>query len=224
MDICPAQETIEALVAGRLERESRQQVQRHVTGCRTCQQRLNQLSSEARTRPAAPVPERPAARDRYMILDGVVPGAGTQVRVAYDTLLDRRITLAVLAAGPSEPDLKRVLGEAAAMARLSHPNLVTVHDMGGMDGRPYIAMELVDGKHLEEWTRQERRRFREIARVLAAAARGLAAAHAAGIVHQDVTPRKILVAAPRVLVTGFGLAAPGEEGYPTPERLRGDEV
>jgi tetratricopeptide (TPR) repeat protein len=224
MDICPAEETIVALVAGRLERESRQQLQRHVTGCRTCQQRLNQLSSEARTRPAAPVPERPAPRDRYMILDGVVPGAGTQVRVAYDTLLDRRITLALLAAEPSEPDLKRVLGEAAAMARLSHPNLVTVHDMGVMDGRPFIAMELVDGKTLDEWSRQERRRFREIARVAAAAARGLAAAHAAGIVHRDVTPRKILVAGPRVLVTGFGLAGPAEEGYPTPERLRGEEV
>src|SRR5205814_477247 len=120
------------------------------------------------------------------------------------------------------------------MARLSHPNVVKVHDVGVLEGLPYLSMELVEGVTLAVWRRQQPRSVREIARVMAAAARGLAAAHEAGIVHRDVKPHNILVAPPRVLVTDFGLSVrregegdgvvAGTPAYMAPEQFRGERV
>ena len=101
------------------------------------------------------------------------------------------------------------------MARLSHPNVVTVYDVGMWGGQPYLAMEYVKGQTLDEWGRTpggRDRRPREILAVMAAAARGLEAAHAAGIVHRDVKPQNVLVADGRVLVTDFGLSVRDDRG------------
>ena len=98
--------------------------------------------------------------------------------------------------------------EAQALARLSHPNVVAVHDVGVLDGEVFVAMELVVGATLRALARAARRaRSREILAVLRQAGEGLAAAHAAGLVHRDFKPDNVLVGDDgRVRVTDFGLA------------------
>ena len=101
----------------------------------------------------------------------------------------------------------RLLREARAIARLSHPNVVTVHDAGTVDDQVYIAMEFVDGGTLDEWMAAETRTWREILNVFLDAGRGLAAAHAAGIIHRDFKPQNVMIGRDgSVRVTDFGLA------------------
>ena len=99
------------------------------------------------------------------------------------------------------------------MARLSHPNVVTVHDAGMKDGRPYVAMEFVEGHDLRIWLKREQRTWREIVDQFVAAGDGLAAAHAAGLIHRDFKPGNVMVGNDgRVRVTDFGLARASEAG------------
>ncbi|MEJ7599444.1 MAG: protein kinase [Kofleriaceae bacterium] len=102
---------------------------------------------------------------------------------------------------------KRLLREARAMARLSHANVVTVHEVGSIGGRDFIAMELVEGETLADWLRAEPRPASAIIEAYLAAGHGLAAAHAAGIVHRDIKPHNVLRGrSGRIVVTDFGLA------------------
>ena len=101
----------------------------------------------------------------------------------------------------------RLQREAQALARLSHPNVITVHDVGVLDGEVYVAMELVEGTTLRGWLAARRRTVSEILVVLRQAGEGLAAAHDAGLVHRDFKPDNVLVGNDgRVRVTDFGLA------------------
>ena len=95
------------------------------------------------------------------------------------------------------------------MAQLAHPNVVTVFDVGSVDGRVFIAMELVEGMTLRHWLIAEHRGQNEIITTFLAAGHGLAAAHAAGLVHRDFKPDNVLIGNDgRVRVTDFGLARP----------------
>src|SRR6201999_1647532 len=110
------------------------------------------------------------------------------------------------------PDAKpRLLREAQALALLNHPNVVTVHDIGNELDRVFIAMELIDGPTLATWLTSETRSWRDIVRVLLAAGQGLAAAHAAGVIHRDFKPANVIVGKDRVVVVDFGLARTGHE-------------
>jgi serine/threonine protein kinase len=151
---------------------------------------------------------------RYVI-DRPLPGAppGTAF-IAHDTFLGRLIVLRLLAgAGPAV--------DAAAMSRLAHPNLVRVLDGGRWQGGSYLALEHIEGPSLAAWLRERRRRPAQVAAVMAAAARGLEAAHAAGVVHGRLGPDAVVVADGRVAVGGFGLVAP-PPGAPPP--TAGDDV
>src|SRR6185436_1386704 len=105
----------------------------------------------------------------------------------------------------------RLLREGQAIARLRHPNVVVIHDVGTHDGRLFIAMEHVAGSTLRTWL-ETRHSWREIVDTFAAAGRGLAAAHAAGIVHRDFKPDNVLIdASGQVVVTDFGLARASDD-------------
>jgi predicted Ser/Thr protein kinase len=157
-----------------------------------------------------------ASLGRYRLERELGEGGMGVVHAAFDPDLERRIALKVLRiATPSTEAKDRLLREARAMARLAHPNVVTVHEVGTANGRDYVAMELVDGQTLADWLRSERRRPVEIVAAFLAAGRGLAAAHAAGIVHRDFKPHNVLRDRHgRIVVTDFGLAREAQAELP----------
>jgi serine/threonine protein kinase len=138
-----------------------------------------------------------------------VLGAGGMgiVWAATDPDLERAVAIKLLrVAEGSDTQRTRLLREARAMARLKHPNVLTVYEVGTAAGTDYIAMELVEGGSLAEWLRTTRSQS-EILGALVAAGRGLAAAHEAGIIHRDFKPENVLRdARGHVFVTDFGLA------------------
>jgi serine/threonine protein kinase len=129
------------------------------------------------------------------------------VWAAIDPDLERDVAIKLLHGATNEPTLRsRLLREARAMAKLKHPNVLTVYEVGTDDNRDFIAMELVDGDSLEGWLATKPPRA-EILAALLAAGRGLVAAHAAGIVHRDFKPHNVLRSRDgHVYVTDFGLA------------------
>ncbi|WP_170135771.1 serine/threonine-protein kinase [Nannocystis exedens] len=151
------------------------------------------------------------AVDRYIVLARLGAGGMGVVYAAYDPELDRKVALKLLRARADEADARaRLLREAQAMARLQHPNVVAVFDVGAFRGHVWLAMEFVEGQALSSWSAATRRNWREVLDVLCAAGRGLAAAHAAGLVHRDVKPDNIMVGSDgRVRLMDFGLARSG---------------
>jgi serine/threonine-protein kinase len=165
---------------------------------------------------------RGASIGRYMVLNRLGQGAMGAVYTAYDPELDRRVAVKLLhTALASESGKKRLVREARALAKLSHPNVVHVYDAGEHDGDVFIAMELVEGRSLKEWVRgtanadppptlksEPRPSWKDVLRAYLDAARGLLAAHEQALIHRDVKPANILIGKDgRVRVADFGLAA-----------------
>jgi tetratricopeptide (TPR) repeat protein len=147
---------------------------------------------------------------RYRLLQLVGRGGMGDVYAAHDPELDRKIAIKIMRADTSPDDIEalRMMREAQSIARLSHPNLVTVYDVGTAAGRVFVAMELVEGDTIAAWLDRRRRPRAEILRVFIAAGRGLAAAHRAGIIHRDFKPQNVMVTPDgAVRVMDFGLAA-----------------
>ncbi|NTX05795.1 serine/threonine-protein kinase [Myxococcus sp. CA040A] len=148
---------------------------------------------------------------RYLLLRRLGQGGMGVVYAAYDPDLDRKVALKLLHPDGrhdhSEEARSRLLREAQAMARVSHPNVIPVFDVGMWGDQVFVAMELVDGGTLASWLKASPRSWREIVTRYVEAGRGLEAAHAAGLVHRDFKPANVLVSrAGRVYVTDFGLA------------------
>jgi predicted Ser/Thr protein kinase len=144
---------------------------------------------------------------RYQLIERIGAGAMGVVWRAEDRELGRKVALKLLKR-PDQSLTERLIREAQAMAQVSHPNVVTVFEVSVADGDTYIAMELVDGKSLRSWQANKGHTVPEIVEAYIAAGRGLAAAHAAGIIHRDFKPDNVLVGNDeRVRVTDFGLAA-----------------
>jgi len=177
--------------------------------------------------------ERGAPIGRYVVIDRLGEGGMGVVYSAFDPELDRKVAIKLLQAKPDGSQSKSsgeqtwLLREAQALARLAHPNVVSVHDVGTLPGdRVFVAMELVDGLTLRKWLREQERSWREVLPVLVAAGQGLAAAHAAGLVHRDFKPDNVLVGNDgRVRVMDFGLAKarPGLESGPV-ERVSASDL
>jgi tetratricopeptide (TPR) repeat protein len=147
---------------------------------------------------------------RYLVTGLIGEGGAGIVYAAYDPELDRK--LAIKLVRPLAQTQARLLREAQAMARVSHPNVVVVHDVGTFGDRVFVAMEFVDGWTLRDWIRLERRTWRQVLDVVVAAGRGLAAAHEAGFVHRDFKPDNVLISRDgNVRVTDFGLVRAGPE-------------
>ncbi|MCH9688821.1 MAG: serine/threonine-protein kinase, partial [Deltaproteobacteria bacterium] len=152
---------------------------------------------------------------RYVVLEAIGSGGMGLVLAAYDPELNRKVALKLMR--PTKRDRRReqrgkagrLLQEAQALAKLAHPNVITVYDVGTWEDRVFVAMELVEGDTLKGWLRSKKRRWDEVLAVFIPAGRGLAAAHAAGLVHRDFKPDNVLIGDDgRVRVMDFGLAAP----------------
>jgi tetratricopeptide (TPR) repeat protein/tRNA A-37 threonylcarbamoyl transferase component Bud32 len=155
---------------------------------------------------------------RYLILERVGEGGMGVVYAAWDPDLGRRVAIKLLrtdkqlADGPTRGQA-RLLREAQAMARVTHPNVISVYDVGPLDDSVFVAMEFVDGSTLRKWVKEKRRGWRELLDAFMAAGRGLAGAHAAGLVHRDFKPDNVLIGKDgRIRVTDFGLARLADEG------------
>ncbi|HVE86314.1 MAG TPA: serine/threonine-protein kinase, partial [Myxococcales bacterium] len=146
---------------------------------------------------------------RYLLLDRIGAGGAGVVYGAYDPELNRRLAIKLIHASGDEP--RRILREAQAMARVTHPNVIAVHDVGTYEEWIFLAMELVDGWTLRRWLRIRPRSWREVLEAYEQAGRGLAAAHAASLTHRDFKPDNVMVGRDgRVAVGDFGLARFGE--------------
>src|SRR5687768_12143915 len=162
-------------------------------------------------RRATPMMPRGTTVGRYILLEAVGIGGMGVVYRAFDPELDRSVAVKLIrAAEDSDESRARLLREAQAMARLSHNNVVGVHDVGTVGDQVFLAMDMLDGQTLRDWLK-ERRSWRDILRAFADAGRGLAAAHRAGLVHRDFKPSNAFVeTSGRVRLLDFGLARPAD--------------
>lgn len=150
---------------------------------------------------------------RYLIVEHVGSGGLGDVYKAYDPELDRRIAIKLLRAEVVEANRRlgdptdRLRREAQALAKLHHPNVVAVYDVGTFDGAVFIAMEFAQGLTLLPWAKAQGHNWRTIRDVFVQAGEGLAAAHDAGLVHRDFKPANVVVGDDgHVTVLDFGLA------------------
>ncbi|HUS65430.1 MAG TPA: tetratricopeptide repeat protein [Kofleriaceae bacterium] len=150
---------------------------------------------------------------RYVVLERLGAGAMGVVYAAYDYGLDRRVALKLVSDPARRSARQRLVREAQALARLSHPAVIAVHDVGTWQGGVFVAMELVEGTTLRAWLDDRPRELDEVMAVFARAGEGLAAAHAAGIVHRDFKPANVLLDRTGAARVGdFGLASIGQDG------------
>lgn len=165
-------------------------------------------------RGSAGLVHRPAPKTvgRYRIVGLLGRGGMGVVYEAFDSQLNRALAIKLVRTDRRGPRRReRILREAEAMARLSHPNVVQVFDVGTFEDQAFVAMELVQGVTLEAWRNARSRSVSGIVEKFIAAGRGLAAAHAAGLVHRDFKPSNVLVSRTGLIkVTDFGLAQLGD--------------
>ncbi|MDI1446190.1 serine/threonine-protein kinase [Polyangium sp. 6x1] len=203
------------LSVGQLDGAALAKAEEHLDTCPRCRRVVAAaLRASGAAAPAPPaLVTRGTAIGRYLVVERVGVGAMGQVFAAYDPELDRKVALKLLrfSSRPfaeEEQRRARLAREAQTLARLSHPNVVTVFDVGTWAQQAFIALEFVPGGSARAWATREPRPWREILRLWIQVGRGLAAAHAAGVVHRDLKPDNVLVRADgRAQVTDFGLAA-----------------
>ncbi len=194
-------------------------VERHIDRCGTCREQVSKLVkmvdvAQASTH-ARRGPERLESGDavgRYVVIETLGVGGMGAVYLARDPKLDRPVALKVLhpRVHARNTELQeRLQREAQLMARLNHPHVAAVHDVGSDHDRTFVVMEYLPGGTLRRWLIATHH-WREILAVFLDAGRGLAAAHAAGIVHRDFKPENVLFGHDnRVVVTDLGLAQHG---------------
>jgi len=221
---CPDDNTLAELMQGVLSVERKKKVEQHIDGCSSCSSLLVGVGRTFERGVDLPLQGK---LGRYELVSEIGRGAMGSVYSARDPLLAREVALKILHKNAGNLD------EARALARLAHPNVVAVYDVGEEDGRVWIAMERAAGETLGVWLRSSARTWEAILDVFVQAARALDAAHAAGVVHGDFKPDNVLVAPDgSVKVMDFGLARlhdvsrddrlfAGTPAYMAPEQLEG---
>jgi len=217
---CPTPAEIQAYVDREATANERTDIEQHLLDCPQCRDLLALAPSFPGDAWAPGEPLVSGLKVGRFVVDRLIGAGGMGVvYAAHDPDLDRRVALKLLRE-ESEERRERLAREAQALARVASPNVCAVYEIGSHEGRLYIAMELIEGRTLGGWARARRRDWREIVGVYAAAARGLAAAHAAGVIHRDFKPENVLVGdSGCVRVTDFGLATwrPGAAPAISPE-------
>jgi tetratricopeptide (TPR) repeat protein/predicted Ser/Thr protein kinase len=154
--------------------------------------------------------DKGAALGRYLVLERLGMGGMGVVYAAYDPQLDRKVAIKLVRparrGGSQGGGRMRLLREAQAMAKLSHPNVVAVHDVGMVDEQVFVAMAFIDGPSLRAWLEASPRSWSEVLERFRQAGRGLAAAHAHDLIHRDFKPDNVMIGGEdRVVVMDFGL-------------------
>ena len=181
---------------------------------------------DATTRPVSPAeageprtvesPRAPGEQiGRFVVLEKLGEGGMGTVYAAHDPVLHRRVAIKLMRREMSGPLYgARMVREAQALAKLSHPNVVSVHDVGQADGRMFLAMEHIEGRALSD-VFGDRLPWPRVLELFCEAGRGLAAAHAAGLIHRDFKPQNTMLGTDgRVRVLDFGLARDSGETAP----------
>lgn len=245
MSECLEENEIVDFVMRNLQPEEAERAEVHIDRCAACRAVLIELarvfelrasalpeptdeSSDA-TEPSAPqslglLPPallKGATVGRYVMLEMLGTGAMGVVFAAYDPELDRKVAVKLLRDRSGDPERNaRMVREARATARLAHPNVVVVHDVGEYEGNVFMAMEIVTGGTLGDWLGAQSRSREEILDAFIEAGEGLAAAHQAGLVHRDFKPANVLMGENgRPRVTDFGLARGGDVADATEETM-----
>ncbi len=227
---CPDDNLLVAMVERSIDPAQFAAIENHIDSCESCRRILaaamNDTQLAVGTPPSAALGSAPgevaslgdsldpiaklvdvSLNDRYVIEAVLGKGGMGTVYLARDLTLDREVALKLHKAGSGSERLHR---EAMAMAKLAHPNVVTVFEVATVDDRLYVAMEYVRGETLRGWRSQKPRSWQEIVALLLETGNGLAAAHAAGLVHRDFKPENVLVGDDgRPRVGDFGLARVG---------------
>ena len=219
---CLDEETVVAFVNGALRGPALTAVERHLLDCPTCATLIAVAAPPSQTGGLSGSPAPELTVGRYRLLQLVGRGGMGEVYAAHDPELDRRVAIKILRADarPDTIEAARLAREAQAVARLSHPNVVAIYDVGTSAGRMFLAMELVEGETLAAWLAHHTRTTSEILSMFLMAGRGLCAAHRAGIVHRDFKPQNVMVASDgSARVMDFGLAAAGGPDHTPQVRL-----
>ncbi|MFO7564074.1 MAG: AAA family ATPase, partial [Enhygromyxa sp.] len=150
----------------------------------------------------------PTQIGRFAVLGKLGQGGMGVVFLGHDGELERKVAIKLLRSNAARTiGVRRLIREAQGLARLSHPNVIQVHEIGEHQGSMFVAMEYVEGSTLRDWLDAERQPWRRALEVLRQAGRGLEAAHAAGLVHRDFKPGNVMVGDDgRARVLDFGLA------------------
>ena len=244
---CLSEDEVARFLACRLTEEESARARAHLmAGCASCQRAVVAAARGLPEGSGPSVTRHPAegsgeleprlapetAVGRYRVVRFIGGGGGGQVYEAFDPQLGRAVALKLIRADRAEQP--HLIGEARALARLSHPNVVNVYDAGLHEGRAFVVMELVEGVSLARWLEEEPRSWREVVARFLDVGKGLAAAHAAGLVHRDVKPANVIVGRDgRARIADFGLAEPsghtpragqisGTPAYMAPEQFVGE--
>jgi len=213
MTSCPDENVLLDLARGQLAGAALGTAEDHLDDCSRCRRAVAELLRTSGVEVPAP-PKPPVGPGtcigRYVVIERVGAGATGQVLAAYDPQLDRKVALKLLRPHAASGEHRaRLAREAQTLARLAHPNVVTVFDVGTWDDQLFIALEFVAGGSASAWVQRHGRAYRDIVQLYVQAGRGLAAAHEAGVVHRDFKPDNVLVHTDgRAQVTDFGLATP----------------
>ncbi len=219
---CPDANTLAGFAERRCSPAEEASLEAHVDSCATCFQVVAQLLSaggvEDGSLPALQSDgaagleglHQPGGKvGRYLLVDWLGMGGMGVVFRAYDPELQRDVALKLVrTSGGSSggEEQRRLLEEAQTLARITHPNVVRVYDVGTFEDRVFVAMELIEGVTLAQWLAESERPLREVQSILLQAAEALAAAHRAGVIHRDFKPQNALVRHDTLTVVDFGLA------------------